>query len=297
MNKEIIEIIKKRNIHPIGYQKMGKGFFIKDKNCDYFLKLNTCNYDIYKYLLSREFYNFPKNYNDIGDNYELREFVPSIKVEKDQKVNDLLETLALLHKKTIYKRVIDLDDIKKIYEELMGLINYKIDYFTKINDKCDNQEFLCPSNYLLIKNISLVYYLLDFSKNTLNLWYEKIKNNLNMRVCLLHNNVSLNHLVINQKKYLINWDKAMFDSPIKDIVSFYKLYYKDISLDNLFQIYEKINPLEIIEKDLIMVYLIVGDNFNFSNNELLNTRIINDELIFLDSIYNYLKEKNKSEKR
>lgn len=290
MNNELLEILKKRDIHPIGYQKIGKGLLIKDREHNYFLKLNTSNYDIYKYLSSRDFFNYPKNYNEIGDNFDLSEYISNIKVEKDQKLNDLLELIAILHKKTLYKREFDLDDIKKIYEELNNVINYRLDYYIKLNDKCDNEEFLSPSMYLLMRNISLIYYMLEGARKNLNIWYEKIKNNKSIRVCLLHNNISLDHLIINRKKYLINWDKAMFDNPINDLLSFYKLYYKDLSLNDVFFIYEKNNSLEELEKDLLIIYLMVGNDVKISDNELLNTKLINNELIYLENVYNYIKK-------
>ena len=75
MNNEIIEILKKYNIHPIKYQKNGKAYIISDKNHSYVIKLNTNNYDIYKYLLSRDFDNFPSNYNNNYPEIYIRSFI------------------------------------------------------------------------------------------------------------------------------------------------------------------------------------------------------------------------------
>ncbi len=290
MNNDLLKIIKKHHLHPIGYQKIGKVYLIKEKDKRYILKLSTSNYDIYKYLISRDFHNFPDNYNTIGDNYDLSEYIPNIKLDNIQKLNDLLTTLSILHKKTSYKREISLDDIKKIYEDTLNKINEKLNYYTKINDLCDKKDFLSPSDYLLLINISLIYYSLEYSKNNLNKWYDNIKNNKSIRVSLIHNNISLDHFIVNQDKYLINWDKSMFDIPIFDILNYYKLYYKDISLNDLFMIYEKYNKLDVNEKELLLILLMIGNDLHFSNNELLNTKMLNDEIIFLQNIYDYNKD-------
>ena len=82
----------------------------------------------------------------------------------------------------------------------------------------------------------------------------------------------------------------MFDIPIFDILNYYKLYYKDISLNDLFMIYEKYNKLDVNEKELLLILLMIGNDLHFSNNELLNTKMLNDEIIFLQNIYDYNKD-------
>ena len=141
MNKEIFKIIKEKNIHPIAYKKIGDGYFIKDKEKEYVLKLNTSNYDIYKYLISRSFNNFPENYNNVGDNYDLSLYIPNVKIKRDQKLNDLLEIMSILHKKTAYRREIDLDDIKEIYEDIIKIIDKKMKYYSEINDSSNNKDY------------------------------------------------------------------------------------------------------------------------------------------------------------
>ena len=67
MNNKIHDIIKEHDLHPRSYKKIKKVYLIQDKKNSYILKLNTNNYDIYKYLLSRDFKNFPKNLNYVNE--------------------------------------------------------------------------------------------------------------------------------------------------------------------------------------------------------------------------------------
>ena len=119
----------------------------------------------------------------------------------------------------------------------------------------------------------------------------KLKKSIN--ICLIHNNISLDNFIVNKNKYLINWDKAMFDNCIYDLLSFYKQYYNDMSLKDVFMIYEKNYVLEELNKDLLLVYLMLGIDFDLDNNELLNVKKINGEIKYLEKIYDYLKNSMK----
>ena len=155
MNKEIRDILKKRDIHPISYEKIGKVYIIKDKNRGYVIKLNANNYDIYKYLISRDFTNFPYTFTQINDNYDICEYIKEIKEEYVQRIEDLIILISILHKKTSYIRVIDLDDVKEIYENTIKNIKDTRNYYIKLNDEIDKELFLSPSSYLLVRKAIL----------------------------------------------------------------------------------------------------------------------------------------------
>ena len=295
MNDEVINIIKIHNLHPIGYQKNGKVYIIKEKKDSFVIKVNTNNYDIYKYLMSRNFPCFPENYSLKNNNYDIYKYIDDFNVSKIQKIEDLIVILALLHKKTMYIREISLDEIKSIYEELNKKIDETRNYYLKINDIIDQEEFINPSHYLLIRNISLFYSMLNYSKNTLNNWYDKIKSAKSIRVVLLHNNIDINHLIINENKYLISWDKAYFDNPIYDIEMFYHKYYQDIELIDTLYLYEKNNKLNDLEKNLLIIRLSIPRIISFTLNTMDDTIAINNEIIYLQKVMNFI-EKTINEK-
>ena len=293
MNKKLYEIIKEYHLHPTSFIKKGKVYIIQDKNKAYVIKLNTNNYDIYKYLLSRNYTHIPKFLNTKNDNYEIREYEDNYKIEDEQRVNDLIKELALLHHKTSYIREIDLDDIKKNYEELKNKINNSKTYYLKLNDIIDKELFFSPSEYLLIRNISLFYFLLDYANKNLDEWYQNIKNEQTIRVSLLHNNVDIKHLIINDNKYLISWDKSSFGSPIYDIESFYRKYYYDLELGDTYKIYELINNLNNYEKKLLLINLVIPSEIKLTSNTYLDTININNEINYLNKIFMYIKTSEK----
>ena len=161
MNNEIIRIVKEKNIHPIGYEKIGNVYVVDSKDKKYVIKLNTNNYDIYKYLISRDFKFFPNVFSGLNDDYDLSLYIDGLDINKEQKIADYIKLISLLHNKTSYKREIDLDEIKEKYESINNKIKLLRKYYLELNDFLDHEIFLSPSAYLLIRNISLIYSLLD----------------------------------------------------------------------------------------------------------------------------------------
>ena len=285
MNNEIIKIIKERNIHPISYRKINNVYVI---NNNYAIKLNTNNYDIYKYLTSRDFLFFPENITNLNDNYDISLYIDGLIVNKEEKINDYLKLLAILHKKTSYKREISLDEIKEKYENLNRRIINLRKYYIELNEKLDHEMFFSPSAYLLLRNISLIYSILDNSELLLNDIYNQITKEKSIRISLLHNNVDLDHLIISSQEYLVSWDKSCFDSPILEIEKFYRKYYRDIDINDLLIIYESINKLTILEKQLLIISLSIPHKLEITSNTYLDTTIINDEINYLNKVYELL---------
>ena len=289
MNDELRKIIKKRGIHPISYTKKGKVYIIKEKKHSFVIKLNTNNYDIYKYLLSRDFLYFPENFSYKNSNYDIYEYIPDIKEEYEQKLEDLIIIISKLHSKTSYRREIDLDDIKSIYEDTKSKIEKIRQYYVRLNDSIDKELFLSPVNYLLARNISLIYYALDLSNKYIDEWYKHIIKEKGLRVALLHNNISIDHLIIDDKKYLISWDYAYFNNPIYDIENLYRKYYYYLELQDVLQIYEKNNKLYNLEYKLLFALLLIPKIIDTSSNSLLDIEKTNTEILYLNKVITFLK--------
>ena len=292
MNNELYSILKKENIHPLAYKKINSVYLVSDKTITYAIKLNTNNYDIYKYLLSKGFNYFPDNYSNINVNYDITKYIIPLEVNQTEKVNDYLKLLSILHFKTSYKREVNLDEIKINYEKIINEINDLRRYYISINDKLDKERFLSPADYLLLRNITLIYSILNIIEELLNKTYEKIKDSKSIRVALLHNNLSLDHLIINEGEYLISWDKSYFDSPINELNSFYRKYYNYIDINDFLLIYEKSNKLSEIEKALLIIVLSVPKKIEFINNNYENTVLVNNEINYLKSIYELITKYN-----
>lgn len=222
---------------------------------------------LYSYLKSRSFDYFPLPIMS-DDEYEVYPYLIDTYEPLEQKAMDLIHLISLLHSKTTFYREVDIDKNKEIYEsvmdELINLDNFYNDLITMI----EKEVYMSPSGYLIARNINIIFGSIYYAKNSLNDWYKIIDNNKNERVVNIHNNISLDHYVKSEKPYLISWNNSKIDSPIYDLLSFYKNHYLDFDFDDLFHVYESSYPLKEEERLLLFTYMampfrieILGDEY------------------------------------
>lgn len=283
MNNER-SFLKKYNIIPTGYEYKDNVKIIETKNNKYVLKRNKNNVlDIFNYLHLKNFNYFPNVYNkDRNDLYEIYEYIDSSDMSNYEKSEEIIYLLSLLHNKTTSYKDIDIDDYKKIYEDINNKLNELEEYYVNLNDEIDKEIYMSPSNYLLVRNITKIYSAIYYCKTELEEFYNIVKDNPKKRVSLIHNNIDLSHLLRNENSYLISWDNAKFDIPVYDLIKFYKKNYNDVDFTNLFKLYESKYPLHNEERKLLFISLSIPDKLDLrSDDEFLKTKKVNDLLLYL----------------
>lgn len=280
---EISEFLKKYNIVPKSYQKNGKATIINTKNGKYVIKnKNRNNNDILKYLLSRNFDYFPKILSDKNDDYELIEYIEDIDMPEEQKMMDMIDLIALLHSKTTYYKEVDVDDFDKIYDDINNNIAYLYNYYNDIMTIIENKIIYSPSEYLLARNISIIFDTLNFESNLLNKWQELVKDKRKQRYVVIHNNLDIDHFLKDQNNYLISWDKSRIDLPIYDLYKLYKKNNLNYDFETLLKRYERVYPLLEEEKVLFHILILLPDKIEFNNNEFEMCQKISDTI---DNLY------------
>lgn len=220
----------------------------------------------YNYLKSRSFDYFPEPI-DIQDNYEIYPYIKNNYEPKEQKAMDLMYLLSLLHSKTTFYREVDIDHNKEIYETITNQLEYLNNYYTDLISTIEKQNYMSPSSYLIARNINIIFDNIYYAKDSINTWYKKIENTKNERVVNIHNNITLDHYIKNEKPYLISWNKSKIDSPIYDILSFYKNHNLELDFDDLLHYYESNYPLKEEEKLLLFSQMAIPDKIELENNE------------------------------
>lgn len=229
-------------------------------------KRNTDLEEIFNYLKSRSFDYIPEiTYRT--KNYDVYKYINDTYLEKEEKMLDIIKLVTLLHSKTTFYKEIDDDTYKQLYENLTERIDYLYNYYNDIADVIENYDYMSPSNYLFIRNISKLFASLEYSKYQLNNWYNIIEEKKRVRVVNIHNNLSLEHYLLDERPYLISWDYSKRDLPIYDLITLYKKYYKELDFCDLFRIYESNYPLLKEEKNLLFCLLTVPDKLDFSGSE------------------------------
>lgn len=277
------KFLKKNGLEPKKIRKNKSSTIIETGGKEkYVVKKNDFDItDKFNYLSSRNFNFFPNAFN--LDKYNVYEYIENNDISDEERLADIMELISLLHTKTTRYKSVDIDDYKLIYEQLDKEITELSDYYTTLNDLIDQEIYMSPSKYLLIRNISKIYSALYFCKEQLDSWYDLVKNSTKVRVAFIHNNLELSHLLRNDNPYLISWEKAKVDLPIYDIYDVYKKYYKITDFDILLNNYQKRYPLKEEEIKLFFIKISIPFKIEFNFSEEDNTRNVKTLLDYLIS--------------
>ena len=233
---------------------------------------------IFNYLLSRSFNYFPKITKE-EDDYIYYEYINDLEEPKEQKIIDLIILVSILHQETTIYKEIDKDYYKIIFEKTNNLIDNTYKYYNTIMDNIDTSLYPSPSEYLIARNISMIYNALNYSKENINEWYNLVKNTKKVRLTTIHNNLKLSHYIKNEKPYLISWDKTSIDIPIYDLINLYKNHYLDFNFIDIFNIYLKKYPLTKEEIILFSALIAIPNKITKEKEEyktVINTRKVID---------------------
>ena len=265
MKNDIRNLLDKYNINPSIYTLRGNSRII---NNQIVLKPRV-NDDIiktYNYLCSRSFDYFPYPI-EIDNYYEIYPYIDNIDEPEEQKLNDLMYLISLLHSKTTFYKEIDIDKIKEIYEGVLDEANYLEGYYNELIENIEKEVYMSPSSYLIARNINIIFDSIYYVKSNIKKWYELVENNKNIRNVLIHGNINLDHYRKDDKPYLISFNKSRIDSPIYDLLVFYKNHYLNTDFEDLFKFYESKYPLKEDERILLFTYMAIPPKIEINDNE------------------------------
>lgn len=290
------EIKDKLNLNIRKYKEFRNIKIIDTDKGKYVIKnRNKYNDNIYEYLTNKNF-NYILEREKIDD-YELFPFIEEVEIPNEEKAIELVYILSLLHNKTTYYREIILDRVKNIYETLTEEIKYLDYYYHDLQDMIEQKVYMSPGEYLLIRNISLVYSSLEYAKKNLDEWFKHKKKQNKERVVLLHNKPNLEHLLIGESKQLISWNNAKRDIPIYDFIYFYKSDYLDLEMNTLFDIYQSKFLYTEDEKLLFLTILSIPKKIAFTKNNYDDCYEIFKFVKYIEKTRDFiLKENEKTEK-
>ena len=276
-----LEILK--NIYkPYRYTLKGNVTVLETMNGDFIVKKKTNDIKaIYNYLKSRNFDYFPKLIDDSRSDVNVFEYIKDVDMPKEQKALDLINVVSLLHNKTTYYKVVSDDVFKSIYDSIKSNIDFLKNYYENMFNTIENIEYMSPSEYLLIRNSSKIFSCLSFCEKELDEWFDLTKEDNKQRVSLIHNNLSLDHFIKNDKDYLISWDKSKIDSPVLDLINFYKNNYFDLDFETILNSYQSKYKLNESEKKLLFIVISLPLKYERKNNEFNSCTDVRNILDYL----------------
>ena len=272
---EINKLLSSLNLKPLKYQKIDNIYIVDTQDNKYVIKKS--NKEIYNYLISRDYTNIPKI--TYLDDYIIYEYEDDIKRPDEQKILDLVYLVSLLHKKTSYSKNICENDLKEIYEDIMGNINFLKVYYDVLMTNIESMEIISPAKYYLARNISLVYLSLNKCEKDINTWYKNNKAKESMRYTLNHNNLNLKHIINN---HLISFEHAKENVPIYDLYKLYKDTYNMTDWYDVYLKYSKEYKLDKDEEDIFIILILLPPKIEFANNEYENTLRVEEAIEYLN---------------
>lgn len=282
----------KKEIKPYRYTIKGKTTIIESNKGNYVIKEsnNKDIIDIFKFLKSRDFTNYPNIINEYSrHNKIIYEYVEDNTILNPSKSEDLISLVGLLHSKTSFRKEVREETYKEIYEDILNNINYLKDYYDKYYELFLKSIYNSPSEYLFLRNYSKINAALNFSLNELNNWYDLVKEKHNERISLIHNNLSLDHYIKSDKDYLISWDNAKFDTPILDLYKLYLNNYFDLEFTSIYDKYKSYNNLSDEEEKLFFILISLPKEISFVGSEMDKCKNMRNDLDYLYKTEMFLK--------
>lgn len=261
--KEINSYLKKNDIRATGYKNNGKVVIVDTNIGKLVIKKNSNKDYIFNYLDSRNFNYYPEIIKK--DDYVVSKYIEDIDIPKEQKIQDLIDLVALMHNKTTHYKEVSNDEYKKIYEDLTNNYEYLYQYYFDKISIIDDKVFMSPSEYTLALNISYIFNAIEEGKNYLDSWKDMISDLKKMRLTIVHNNLRLSHYITNN--YLVSWDKAKIDMPIFDLYNLYNNHNLDFSILEILKRYESDYPLKDYERDLFFILITMPKKIEFNDTE------------------------------
>lgn len=269
MENNLKSIINKYKAKKVTLKNSAK--IIENENTRLVIKKDNPNIlDTYNYLLSRSFDYFPKIiYKD--NDYNVYEYVEDVNEPSEQRILDIITLTSILHSKTTFYKEVDIDNYKYLYETINKKLEYLFNYYNDIITLIEKNIYMSPSNYIIARNINKIFETINYCKYEVDSWYELIKDKRKIRVVNIHNNLSLDHYIKNDKPYLISWNKNKIDMPIYDLLTLYKKYYLDFDFYELFNYYESRYPLTNEERKMLFILMSIPEKLVLDSSEYKNS--------------------------
>lgn len=298
MNRSID--ILKQIYKPYRYTYKGSALILESTSGNFVVKERTTDLNkLFNYLKSRSFDSFPKIIDNSRKNVEVFEYIDDTNYPKEQRAEDLINIVASLHNKTSYYKDVTEDNYKQIYEDIKNNLDYYSYTYEKYFDEFFKDIYLSPSKYLFMRNYSKIISNINFCKRQLDNWYDLVKDSKKSRVSVIHNDLELDHFLKNDKGYLISWDKYTVDTPILDLVSFYKKEYLNLNFENLFKKYLNSFNLNDDELKLLLILISLPPEIKFEKNEFNSCIDLRKQLDYIYKTENLIRpyySKNEKEK-
>ncbi|KGX89203.1 hypothetical protein N784_01435 [Pontibacillus litoralis JSM 072002] len=176
-------------------------------------------------------------------------------------------TLAELHRRTATSQVVKREDFEQRMEEEKERITNWQDSLEGHVQSFEKKRFMAPFELQVCTHFRDLLAVCRASLDWCDRFLEDIEEDKKIRQCLCHGNVKASHFIYDENKpYLLNWERAMWNYPVFDLTSYYwnMMRYHDAPVEQLitsFSAYEETFPLMNSERSLFAMYVLNADHY------------------------------------
>ena len=127
--------------------------------------------DLYDYLDSRDFNNYPKVISSDEEIIET-EYIEEKKYHEITKGIEFIKTVSSLHSKTLFNKDVSKNKYRNIYNKISNNLEYLNKYYEELISNIEEEVYMKPSHYLIARNYTIIDSALKYSKNTLKKWFK-----------------------------------------------------------------------------------------------------------------------------
>lgn len=194
--------------------------------------------------------------------YYLMPWLPNeTKEDYDDKNMKLFRELARLHTLSAREMPIRKEDRKEHYENTVLSLEKDEEFLVGFLERCEKKIYMSPFELQFCTYYNDIHQTLRFSKQQLEGWYEKTKDEEKIRTVVIHGKLSSDHFLYDEKGYgfFMNFENAKLGSPYQDILPYLFRTLKGFPKNNddsikWIQTYYQYFPLKDEEKQLMMSY-------------------------------------------
>ena len=274
----------------------------------YLKDIRVLSFDDEKVLIKRKKkYNIEKIYKYLDDhnvNSYLRPFkvteeelyfnyLDKRNLDNDEVAKHLVYALSDLQNKTTVYKEVDKDKLKEEYDEFNRKINYLEEYYFTLQDLVENKVYMAPSEYLFIRNVSIIYSALNYAKSLVESWYKIMREKTRERYVYAHGKCELNHFIAATNDYFISLEKAHLAKPAEDFIHFFKSNCMDTDMISNFKLYQHRYRYDEEEMNYFLLKLVMVDKIDINNFSLSKVVELNNYFDKLKSISDFVLEYQK----
>lgn len=283
---------------PIKYTLVDNNKIITYPDKTIFIKMRS-SYNIeevYKYLDDHAVNNYLKPV-EVTDRELIFPYFEKTSLTDDEISKRLVLNLTIWQNKTTTYQKLNLDEVKNFYESTKKEINYLFSYYRDILLQLETKVYYLPTEYLFLRNSSIINRQLRVAADLLEEWYETVKNKERERLVYCHGKCELAHFLPIDDGYFISLEQAHLGRVSDDIENLFRKNFSSIDLVTTYNLYQRKYPYTLDEKLFLFVKLAIPPKIDiYPCNLETNKRLLDFYEQLIDFNKFILEEQDKEKK-